>query len=116
MSATKQLVDDLIQSKAVFVVSKSYCPYCRKTRDILKEYKIDQEVFEWLDIDKRDNCEKMQKYMARLTGGRSVPRVFVGGKFVGGGDEIETAHRYVLHRHFFVWYRHFFVRYRHFFV
>eukprot|EP00092_Neocalanus_flemingeri_P066873 GFUD01081535.1.p2 GENE.GFUD01081535.1~~GFUD01081535.1.p2 ORF type:complete len:111 (+),score=38.90 GFUD01081535.1:49-381(+) len=93
MSPTKKMVDDLITSKAVFVVSKSFCPYCRKTRGILKKYKIDPEVFEWLDIDKRDDCEKIRKYMARLTGARSVPRVFIGGKFVGGGDEIEVAHR-----------------------
>ena len=31
--------------------------------------------------------------MKKLTGGRSVPRVFIGGKFLGGGDETEAAHR-----------------------
>ena len=31
--------------------------------------------------------------MKKLTGGRSVPRVFIGGNFVGGGDETEAAHR-----------------------
>ena len=31
--------------------------------------------------------------MKKKTGGRSVPRVFVGGKFLGGGDETEAAHR-----------------------
>jgi len=25
--------------------------------------------------------------MQKMTGGRTVPRVFVGGKFVGGGDD-----------------------------
>ena len=30
--------------------------------------------------------------MRELTGGRSVPRVFIGGNFVGGGDETEAAH------------------------
>ena len=31
--------------------------------------------------------------MRQLTGGRSVPRVFIGGKFIGGGDETEAAHK-----------------------
>ena len=31
--------------------------------------------------------------MKKLTGGRSVPRVFIGGQFVGGGDETAAFHR-----------------------
>ena len=31
--------------------------------------------------------------MKQLTGGRSVPRVFIGGKCIGGGDETDAAHR-----------------------
>ena len=73
-AAGKQMLDDFIANKAVFVVSKSYCPYCKKTKDILKKYKIKKEVFQWLDIDKLDDCEKIQKYMEKLTGERSVPR------------------------------------------
>ena len=75
------------------MVSKSYCPYCKKTKEILKKYKIDNEVFDWLDIDKLDDVEKIQRYMMKLTGARSVPRVFIGGEFYGGGDEIEAAHK-----------------------
>lgn len=28
-----------------------------------------------------------QDYMQQLTGARSVPRVFIQGKFIGGGDD-----------------------------
>ena len=35
----------------------------------------------------------LQEFMKKKTGGRSVPRVFVGGNFVGGGDETEAADR-----------------------
>ena len=31
--------------------------------------------------------------MSELTGARSVPRVFIGGKFYGGGDEMMNMHR-----------------------
>jgi len=30
---------------------------------------------------------EIQNYMQKKTGGRSVPRVFINGKFYGGGDE-----------------------------
>jgi glutaredoxin 3 len=34
-----------------------------------------------------DNCIDVQDALGELTGARSVPRVFVGGKFIGGGDD-----------------------------
>lgn len=33
----------------------------------------------------------MQDVLLSITGGRSVPRVFIGGKFIGGGDETAAA-------------------------
>ena len=30
----------------------------------------------------------IQDYLGELTGGRSVPRVFVDGKFIGGADDV----------------------------
>lgn len=32
----------------------------------------------------------LQDHMRSLTGARSVPRVFIGGKCVGGGDEVAS--------------------------
>lgn len=36
-----------------------------------------------------DDGAAIQDYMQTLTGARSVPRVFVGGKFIGGGSEVK---------------------------
>lgn len=38
-------------------------------------------------LDQRSDGDKIQDYLLQLTGGRSVPRVFIGGKFIGGGDD-----------------------------
>lgn len=35
-------------------------------------------------LDHRNDGDEIQDCLAQLTGGRSVPRVFVGGKFIGG--------------------------------
>ena len=36
----KAEMDELIQSKAVLVFSKSYCPYCKKAKQVLVKYKL----------------------------------------------------------------------------
>ena len=99
-----------IQGKPVFVISKSYCPFCVKGKNVLKKYNIKPEALEIMEIENDPdmneiqvvqlfvkgsviNSNYMQDYMKQLTGGRSVPRVFIGGKCIGGGDETESAHR-----------------------
>jgi glutaredoxin 3 len=45
-----------------------------------------------VELDERDDGNAIQDYLGQLTGGRSVPRVFVGGKFIGGGDDTVALH------------------------
>ncbi len=35
--------------------------------------------------------DTVQDALLDITGGRSVPRVFIGGKFLGGGDDTAAA-------------------------
>lgn len=35
-----------------------------------------------------DDGSAIQDVLLSMTGGRSVPRVFIGGKFVGGGTDV----------------------------
>lgn len=37
-----------------------------------------------------DDCDAIQDYLNSLTGARSVPRVFISGKCIGGGTETRT--------------------------
>jgi len=93
MSKGKALVQELIKTKKVLMISKEYCPFCVKAKDALKNYKINPAVYEILEIENRDDCSEIQDYMKQLTGARSVPRVFIDGKCIGGGDETMSAHR-----------------------
>ena len=36
------------------------------------------------------DCDAIQDYLLSITGARSVPRVFIGGKCIGGGTETKT--------------------------
>ena len=84
-------MDKKIAEKPVFVVSKSYCPFCVKAKQVLKKYNIPADKIEIIDIENDANCGEIQDYMKQITGGRSVPRVFIGGKCIGGGDETAAA-------------------------
>ena len=68
----------------VVIFSKSYCPYCTKAKAAFKGIGVHAQVIE---LDERDDCAAVQTELGKLTGATSVPRVFVGGKFVGGGDD-----------------------------
>ena len=39
------------------------------------------------------DCAEIQDYMLQLTGGRTVPRVFIQGQCIGGGNETSSAHK-----------------------
>merc|ERR1711936_357515 len=80
-------IKEAIPSTPVVMVSKSYWPFCRKAKDALKSFNLgsDMVVFE---IENDSDMDAIQNEMAKMTGGRSVPRVFIGGQFVGGGDEM----------------------------
>ena len=92
MSEVKEKIDTLLQEKKIVVISKSYCPFCKKAKEVLAKYNIPNEHIAILEIENDSSCEEIQKYMQVLTGGRSVPRVFIGGKCIGGGDETMALH------------------------
>lgn len=81
-----QDIDNFIAQNKVAVISKSYCPYCKMAKNALKSVNADFQV---LEIENDPNMDKIQDYMKKKTGGRSVPRVFVNGKFIGGGSETQ---------------------------
>lgn len=40
-----------------------------------------------------DECDEIQDVLGSLTPARTVPRVFVRGKFIGGGSDVESKFR-----------------------
>lgn len=58
------------------------------TKRLFKRMKVDAEVIE---LDKTQGGDVIQKELYKLTGQRSVPNVFVGGKHVGGNDDTQAA-------------------------
>jgi glutaredoxin 3 len=80
-----KLVDELIKTHKVVVFSKTYCPYCVKAKNVLTKYAI-KDLYV-IELENREDCDEMQNYLSKLTGARTVPRVFIDGKCIGGGDD-----------------------------
>mmetsp|Transcript_6069 Transcript_6069/g.16539 ORF Transcript_6069/g.16539 Transcript_6069/m.16539 type:complete len:143 (+) Transcript_6069:104-532(+) len=89
-------VDQFVQAKIadheVMVFAKSYCPYCRRAKHLLKEMQqtIDVEV-EYMNLDtlQGNDGPLIQKSLLDLTGQRTVPNIFIGHEHVGGNSEIQ---------------------------
>ena len=87
--SAKEYVDSTIKEGRVVMISKSYCPYCKKAYHILTKYRKDI-IKKEIDTDfNQSDRTAIQQYCKEITGGSSVPRVFIDGKFIGGCDDIE---------------------------
>lgn len=86
------LVTRSIDETAVVVFAKSYCPYCRATRDLLETMK---DTFDFepniLDLDLMQNGDGalIQQELLERTGQRTVPNVFIGRAHVGGNSDLQ---------------------------
>ncbi|GLD94574.1 hypothetical protein PINS_up003185 [Pythium insidiosum] len=90
MSSPKELVQTTVASNAVVVYSKSYCPYCTKTKQLLRELGA---KFALVELDTIDNGDEQQDALEEITGQGTVPNTFIGGKSVGGNSDVQKLHK-----------------------
>jgi glutaredoxin 3 len=88
----RTFIQDEIQSHDIVVFSKSYCPYCTTTKDLLRQKlpSVDVAVYE---LDRRPDGKTLQDELLTMTGQRTVPNVYVKGQHVGGNDDTQAAFR-----------------------
>lgn len=71
------------QPEIVMYVS-GWCPYCQRARGLLAKKGL---VFSEINVD--DDAKFREEMMAR-SGRRTVPQIFIGGRHVGGCDDLFT--------------------------
>ena len=71
------------QGAKVVVYSKSYCPFCTKTKSLFDSLGVSYTAIE---LDEVDGGDAIQATLLDITGQRTVPNVWVGGKHLGGND------------------------------
>ncbi|XP_039292099.1 transcriptional regulatory protein AlgP isoform X4 [Nilaparvata lugens] len=83
-------VEELIAKDFVVIFSKTRCPACKLAKDIFKELK---EKFTAIELDKRHDGDAIMNVLCKMTGARTVPRVFVDGECIGGGSDVQRMYR-----------------------
>lgn len=90
MTTARETVEATIAASPVVVYSKSWCPYCARTKALLKELGAEFDVVE---LDKVADGDDQQDALKALTGQNTVPNTFIGGKSVGGNSDIQKLHK-----------------------
>ncbi|KAG2486533.1 hypothetical protein HYH03_014834 [Edaphochlamys debaryana] len=83
-------VQAAVSSNKVLVYSKTSCPYCHKAKNALNTY-LKPDQYTVVELDRRSDGSSVQDALGQVTGGRTVPRVFINGRFLGGGDDTAAA-------------------------
>eukprot|EP00465_Bigelowiella_longifila_P013706 CAMPEP_0185254178 /NCGR_PEP_ID=MMETSP1359-20130426/2845_1 /TAXON_ID=552665 /ORGANISM="Bigelowiella longifila, Strain CCMP242" /LENGTH=102 /DNA_ID=CAMNT_0027836891 /DNA_START=64 /DNA_END=372 /DNA_ORIENTATION=+ len=81
-------IQKLADENTVVVFSKTYCPFCVKAKKALKDIGMSPYVIE---LDNREDGSSIQQTLLKMTGQRTVPNVWVKGKFLGGCDDTLKA-------------------------
>ena len=66
----------------IVMYSKSWCPYCRMAKRLLSA-----KGRQWQEIDIDDEPERRREMVER-SGRTTVPQIWIGGRHVGGYDEL----------------------------
>lgn len=64
-----------------------YCPYCTMAARVL-----DQRSIPFTEIDVSGDSER-RRWLAQVTGQRTVPQIFIDGRSIGGYDELSALAR-----------------------
>lgn len=95
-SASKEsavaFIDSKINSHQTVIFSKTYCPYCAKTKSLFRGIEEAKDV-EIIELDTRGDGDDIQAALAKKSGQRTVPNVYINGKHVGGNDDVQGAHQ-----------------------
>jgi thioredoxin reductase (NADPH) len=82
---TEECIKEVVGQNAVVVFSKSWCPYCRTALEVLNIAGIAHPMI--VDLTENENAKEIQAALESMTGRRTVPNIFVGGRSIGGGQE-----------------------------
>ncbi len=74
--------------KQVEIYTTRFCGFCVAAKRLLKKKNVD---FNEIDVSMAPN--RRAEMLQRSNGGRTVPQIFIGGRHVGGCDELYELER-----------------------
>ena len=91
MASPEEFVKAEIASADVVVFSKTFCPFCRKTKKVFDA--MEGVDVKYIELNEMDDGNEIQDALLELSGQRTVPNVFIKGKHIGGNDDTQRAKR-----------------------
>ncbi|XP_061418308.1 glutaredoxin-1 [Lethenteron reissneri] len=89
----QQYVTSKVRADKVVVFVKRGCPFCTAAEAALSKYHFRSGALEVHDIGGEQAVAQIQDFFLRTTGERTVPRVYIGEKCIGGGSDTEALER-----------------------
>ncbi|KAM6262943.1 glutaredoxin 2 isoform 2-T2 [Spheniscus humboldti] len=83
-------IQEIISGNCVVIFSKTTCFYCKMAKKLFEGMNVNYTAVE-LDVNR--NGSQFQDILEQMTGGRTVPRVFVNGTFLGGATDTQRLHQ-----------------------
>jgi len=80
----KKNVEDLLTQERIVIFSKESCPYCYDAKNVFD--KMGQK-YAVVELNQHPQANSVQDILSDMTGARTVPRVFIDGKCIGGGSD-----------------------------
>ncbi|KAL1775446.1 glutaredoxin 2 isoform X1 [Sigmodon hispidus] len=83
-------IQETISNNCVVIFSKTSCSYCSMAKKIFHDMNVNYKVVE---LDMLEYGSQFQDALHKMTGERTVPRIFVNGTFIGGATDTHRLHR-----------------------
>ncbi|KIK98487.1 hypothetical protein PAXRUDRAFT_823847 [Paxillus rubicundulus Ve08.2h10] len=84
-------INRLTEQHPLVVFSKSYCPYSKRAKKLLENYKLSPAPT-IIEVDLRADSSHIKTLLTRLTDRSTFPNVILHGRSLGGSDELVRMH------------------------
>uniref|UniRef100_F7D0H4 Glutaredoxin-2, mitochondrial n=1 Tax=Equus caballus TaxID=9796 RepID=F7D0H4_HORSE len=83
-------IQETISDNCVVIFSKTSCSYCTMAKKLFHDINVNYKVVE---LDMLEYGSQFQDALYKMTGDRTVPRIFVNGTFIGGATDTHRLHK-----------------------
>jgi glutaredoxin 3 len=87
-----EFIKSTLDKHKIVIFSKVNCIYCTKAKSALNQLKL---TYHSIELDKNEqcpneNCANLSQRLILQTRIRTVPQIFINGKFIGGFTDLDN--------------------------
>ncbi|KAK1327979.1 hypothetical protein QTO34_012401 [Cnephaeus nilssonii] len=83
-------IQETISDNCVVIYSKTSCSYCDMAKKLFQDMNV---TYKAVELDLLEYGSQFQDALDKMTGERTVPRIFVNGTFIGGATDTHRLHQ-----------------------